>query len=187
MDLYKKFYFINENKYAYITAYEAIDELDLWEWIKKDHDSFTMPNCKICKSLYKNDNEYFKNVHKCNHEDFKNYKLLENKIADKYPYHSSASYIFIIRTMQKISKIGYYQFKWNYIHNKKIIYDIFVDKYGYYKVKYQEIKETNKKEYLKVLFLVFKINQVFSDPKYNYCKKRIKNEYIFLFLKNLYF
>ena len=188
MDIYSKFGFIKEELYrsAYITAYDSIDELKLWNWIKKDHKSFSMPDCVVCKDYYKNDYEYLKNLHKCNHDNFKNYKILEDKIEEKFPYHSAGSYGCTLRVMQKIGRMGYFNYKWNFIKKNENIKIFFDKKYGYYKMKYQELKETNKKNYLKVLFLVFKINQVFSDPKYNYCKKRIKYEYNCLFFKDLY-
>ena len=76
---------------TYIDAYNAIEELNLWDFMRQEHKSFMFPD----KDLEIHDKLY--------------------NLVDRRGIHSGASYGCTMRFMEKIAKVGYEKTKEDYL------------------------------------------------------------------------
>jgi hypothetical protein len=90
------FEFINKlNRIMYVTAYQAINQLELWNFMKEDS----------CSKGF-------------GHSTAPEVTQIYAKISELgYNGHSGASFGFIMRAMQYIAENGYEKFKEDYIGN----------------------------------------------------------------------
>jgi len=97
MEFTDKFNFVSNNmeRIVLIDAYEAVNDMNLWDYLKENtFESFT----------------YYKGPYKQLHEE-----LLEK--ADKSNFHSGASYGITMRNMERIAKEGFDVWKKEYLNN----------------------------------------------------------------------
>ena len=91
-----KFDYIEESSYRdlLVNGYQSINILELWDYMKKDTYSYMLS---------------------CDRE----ITMICEKMSDLGVNHSGASFGWIMRTLQYITKYGEQKFKEEYLHSKK--------------------------------------------------------------------